>query len=118
MAQIWKEKFDFKNHKDFMSSYELGGSEICESRKISFIYFVKVVGETFQFVDIDQVKMMKDYLSLEIFPSTRKYNNGLEHHWHSWQERLPKGIHKKSKKDRIMKALNKLEEFIISDDEL
>lgn len=61
--RIWKEEFDKGQHRDFMSTDNLGGSQICDSRHIEFVYFVKVVGETFQFVSLDQVIEMREYLS-------------------------------------------------------
>lgn len=77
-----------------------------------WVYFVRECSFTFQFVTLDQLKECLEWFEKKIHPSSREYNNGLEHYWQRWYERLPKGLTRESKRIKIAKALKKAyEEF-------
>lgn len=109
MSKHWKEKADADKHVDYMSTYHVGGINInFEGNKTGeWVYFVRVGSFTFQFVNLEQLDDMIEYVSQKVHPSTKAPNNGLEHYWHSWQERLPKGLLKGPRRDRILTALLK-----------
>jgi hypothetical protein len=113
MSKHWKEKTDNKKHIDFMMTAHIGGFPIEHSKnKGAWVYFVRECSFTFQFASIEQLKMMIDYFSKKVHPSTRTFNNGLEHYWQMWYERIPKGLAGGSKREKIHKALTKaLNEF-------
>ena len=54
---------------------------------------------------------MEEYLSEKVHSSTRRFNNGLEHYWQSWEERLPRGIHARKTKERVLKGIAKLKKI-------
>ena len=60
---------------------------------------------TFQFVNLEQLDKAIAYLSKKVHPSTWEFNDGLEHYWQRWYERLPKGLAGGTKRERILKAL-------------
>jgi hypothetical protein len=109
MSKHWKEVADREKHIDYMSTTHIGGINIdFEGNKTDkWVYFVKECSFTFQFVNFEQLDMMIEYFSAKIHPSRRKYNNGLEHYWQYWYERLPKGLIGGTKRERILKALLK-----------
>lgn len=113
MSKHWKEKTNPEEHIDYMSTTHIGGLPIQNSReKGEWVYFVSECSFTFQFVSIEQLKTAHAYFSMKVHPSTRRFNNGLEHYWQSWSERLPAGLIRGSKRERILKALEKaLHEF-------
>ena len=110
MARVWTEEIDIEKHRDFMSTYKIGGEKITseEARKIVKVYFLQVGSITLQFLTYSQILQMEEYLSKKVHSSTRKFNNGLEHYWQSWEERLPKGIHARKTKERVLKGIAKL----------
>lgn len=69
-------------------------------------YFVDVAGFTFQFVSVDQICEALRYFEAKTHPSTKEYNNGLEHYWQPWYCRLPPGIKAEAKRAKVVKALN------------
>ena len=113
--RIWKEKADPKRHADFMSTSHVGGFPLEAQRDNlleSWVYFVTVEGFTFQFVKIEQIKEAKAYFSQKTHKSTITPGIHLEHYWQNWYERLPKGLTKNSKRQKILKALEQaLSEF-------
>ncbi|MEZ5008086.1 MAG: hypothetical protein R2728_11650 [Chitinophagales bacterium] len=108
MSKHWTEKYDPNIHKDFMSTYHVGGSSIDLNKLTSEkkIYFVRECSFTFQFINLNQLDEMIEFVSSKVQPSSRR-EIGLDHWWHSWKERLPKGLLKGSKRDKILKALEK-----------
>ncbi len=112
MSKIWREKADPTKHSDFMSTYMEGGVPIQKSKDNlieKWVYFASVCNFTFQFASIKQVKECKAYFESKVHPST--CNNNLppyEHHWHPWYCKLPKGINKEVKRQKILKVLDQL----------
>ncbi|MHA7135446.1 hypothetical protein [Oerskovia turbata] len=72
----------------------------------AWVYLVRECGVTLQFVSTEQVHEARDYF-LSRPASTRRYNNGLEHYWHFWWERLPAGLVGSSKRRRMAAALER-----------
>lgn len=108
MSKHWKEKTDFETHVDYMSTTHIQGLSIESSpERGEWVYFVRECSFTFQFVSLKQLEKAKEYFSQKIHPSTRKFNNGYEHYWQLWFERLPAGLIGGTKRERILKALEK-----------
>ena len=111
MSKVWREKADPLKHVDFMSTRNEGGIPIEASRDNlidKWVYFAEVNGFVFQFADLDQVKECKAYFSKKTHPSTRETGHDLEHYWHPWYSKLPAGMNKGSKKQKIIKVLDQL----------
>jgi hypothetical protein len=110
MAKHWKEKLDPSKHRDFMRGYQdAGGLPLDAPRDNlleSWAYFVEVAGFTFQFVSVDQIFEALCYFEKKIRPSTKEFNNGLEHYWQPWYSRLPPGIKSEANRTKVVKALN------------
>lgn len=110
MARHWKEKLDPSKHRDFMSGYQdAGGLSVDAPRDNlleSWVYFVNVGGFTFEFVAVDQIRDALRYFAEKTRPSTKEYNNGLEHYWQTWYCRLPPGLKAEAKRSKIVKALH------------
>lgn len=106
MSKHWKERTNPAKHLDFMSTAHVGGLPIDASEeKGDWVYFVRECSFTFQFASLEQLKKMTEYFSTKVHPSTKTYNDGLEHYWQLWYERIPKGLIGGSKRERIHKAL-------------
>ncbi len=111
MSRVWREIADPKKHSDFMSTANEGGIPIEKSRDNliqKWVYLAKVCNFTFQFADINQVKEAKAYFEKKIHPSTRGNHPPYEHYWHPWYCKLPKGINKGIKRQKVLKALNSI----------
>ncbi|MCP4213259.1 MAG: hypothetical protein GY765_01325 [bacterium] len=111
--KIWKEKLDPQKHKDYMSSYWIGGDDIKAPKDNlidSWIFFVKECGFTFQFTSIAQLDECLNYFSQKVHASTRREHDGLEYDWQAWYERLPGGLIKNSKREKILKSLEAAKE--------
>ena len=110
MARVWTEEIDIEKHRDYMSTFTVGGEPITPeaAKKINKVYFLQQGSIVLQFISYDQLLQMEEYLTQKVHPSTRKFNNGLEHYWQSWEERLPKGMHKLKTKKSILKSIAKL----------
>lgn len=109
MGKHWKEKADPTKHRDFMSTYQIGGVPIERSEQLlqQQVYFVKECSFVFCFVNLNQLEEAIDFFSKKTHPARRAYNSGLEHHWQHWSTRLPKGLTANSKREKILKALRK-----------
>ena len=110
MARHWSEKLDPKRHKDVMGAARyFGGATIEEARMPRLddrrMYFVAVSGFTFQFVSLEQLRECLKWFRQKIHPSTRLPDIHLEHYWQRWHERLPKGLNKEPKRQKIITAL-------------
>lgn len=68
---------------------------------------VRECGVTLQFISLEQLREARDYFGDPRPMSTRRHNNGLEHYWHFWWERLPKGLVRSSRRRRMTKALER-----------
>jgi len=111
MSKVWREKADPKKHFDFMSNHNEGGIPIQKSRNNlieKWVYLAEVCNFTFQFASIEQVKECKSYFENKIHPSTMGGNPPFEHYWHPWFSKLPKGINKGVKRQKVIKALDKI----------
>ena len=108
MSKHWKETADPEKHVDYMSTAHAGGVALKSSpeKDTPYVYFVRVDGFTFRFVTLAQLEMAVAYFS-DNPPTSRADNNGLEHFWQRWYERLPKGMTRKSKRLKVLKALKK-----------
>ncbi|MCP4393987.1 MAG: hypothetical protein GY804_06955, partial [Alphaproteobacteria bacterium] len=73
-----------------------------------WVYFADVCNFTFQFVSIDQVKECKAFFEQKVHTSTRGGNPPYEHYWHPWYCKLPKGITKDVKRQKVLKVLNQI----------
>ncbi len=110
MSKVWRERKNATKHKDFMNSYVLGGIPV-EKRDnliIDWVYFAEVEGFIFQFISLEQVKECKTYFEQKTHSSTKAFHPPYEHYWQPWYCRLPKGITKKNKKRKVLKALNEI----------
>ena len=111
MSRVWKEVADPKKHYDFMSTYNEGGIPIEKSNDNlvpKWVYHAEVCGFTFQFASLEQVIECKEYFEKNVHPTTRDQHPPYEHYWHPWYCKLPKGINKGAKRQKVIKALNKL----------
>lgn len=108
MSNVWREEADPEKHSDFMSTYRPGGITVEKSKDNlikKWVYFAKISDFTFQFASLDQVKECKDFFENKVHPSTADSYNKLERFWHSWYCKLPKGMLKDSKRQKVLKAL-------------
>lgn len=110
MSRHWREKLDSKKHRDYMVSVGDGGIPIKPPKDNlidRYVYFVEVVGFTFQFSSIAQAYEALEYCQKKVHPSTLTPGIFLEHYWQKWFERLPKGLLRGSKREKVIKALTK-----------
>lgn len=119
MARHWSEKLDPERHMDVMgtASY-FGGATIEPAQSPGLddrrVYFVAVAGFTFQFVSLAQLRECLEWFRQKIHPSSRLPSVTLEHCWQRWYERLPKGLTKDPKRQKIVTALeNALSDFAV-----
>ncbi len=120
MARHWKEKLDPNKHRDLMRGHQDAGGLPVDAPRDNLLqewaYFVDVAGFTFQFVSTDQICEALRYFEVKIHPSTKEYNNGLEHYWQPWFCRLPPGIKSEAKRVKVVKALKAaLAEYALTD---
>lgn len=111
MSKVCREIADPSKHSDFMSSYNEGGVPIERSRDNliqKWVYIADVCNFTFQFSSLEQVTECKNYFERKVHPSTREENPSNEHYWQPWYCRLPKGINKGVKREKVLKALNEI----------
>ena len=111
MSRIWREIADPSKHRDFMSTRNEGGNAVKASRDNlieKWVYFADVSNFTFQFSDINQDVECRDYFTKTIHASTKEKGHDLEHYWHPWYSRLPKGINKGVRRVKVLKALNEI----------
>lgn len=112
MSKHWKEQKDPDKHHDLMSTTHIGGIAVKANEKEPWMYLVRECSFTFQFASLDQLRAMIAYVSVKVHPARRSYNNGIEHYWQHWYERLPKGLLAGPKREKFRKALLKaLAEF-------
>ena len=115
MARHWTEPLNSERHRDFMSSTNVGGLAADSARTgSSVVFFVAVTGFTFQFANLGQLRECLEWFRVKVHPSSRESGHDLEHYWQRWHERLPKGITKEPKRQKIVKALeNALADFTV-----
>ena len=108
MARYWREMADPEKHFDFMSSHNEGGVPIPKSSDNlvpKWVYFADVCSFTFQFATIEQVNQCIAYFEQKTHPSTIDNHPPFEHYWQPWYCKLPKGLNKKAKKQKVLKVL-------------
>jgi len=104
MSKHWKEPIDPTRHVDH---FHAGGAR---PRSIgdgdAFAYFVRVVGFTFEFASVDQIRECLAFFAMRIHPSSRKPVFEPEKgEWQAWHERLPARVRSGSRRERVLKAL-------------
>lgn len=108
MARIWTERADPKVHTDYMSTYIYDGVPVRKPRDNllrSKVLLVDVCRFTFQFHSPEQLDEAIRFFSRRIHPSRRRPGVTLEHYWHPWSQRLPRGLVAQSKRVRVLTAL-------------
>jgi len=111
MSKVWREIADPNKHSDFMSTTNEVGVPISKSRDNlieKWVYFADVCNFTFQFASIEQVKECLAYFSKKTHPSTIGEHPPYEHYWHPWYCKLPKGINKGTRREKVVKCLNQI----------
>lgn len=110
MSKHWKEPIDPSRHRDFMFGSGDGGyprSAPPDPLIPDWAYFVRVNSFTFEFASLDQIRQCLSYCRQKTHPSTRKPGITLEHYWQRWFERLPKGLLRGTKRERVVAALER-----------
>lgn len=105
MAKHWKEPLDARRHLDH---FHVGNAHrrCAERSGMGVSYFVEVCGFTFEFANTDQIAEMIAFLAMPIHPSSRRPVFDPEKgEWQAWHERLPARILKRSKRERVLRAL-------------
>jgi hypothetical protein len=105
--RLWRERPNPSVHRDFMSSSHVGGLPPRDNPLTGWVYFVEVCSFQFQFHSLEQIQECLDYFKQKVHPSTRKPHDGLEHYWQAWYERLPQWLFANSKRQKVVKALEK-----------
>ena len=111
MSKVWRELADPKKHLDFMKSFNEGGVPVeaaNDNLLEKWVYFADVHNFTFQFSSLDQVRECKIYFSKLTLPSTREAGPHLEHYWHAWFSKLPKGMSRKARREKVIKASDQI----------
>lgn len=113
MARHWTEPLDPQRHVNMMG-VGVSGVPIKQTTPDQQVYFVAVAGFTFQFASLEQLRECLQWFRNKIHPSSRLPGVILEHNWQRWYERLPKGINKESRREKVVKALeNALADFAV-----
>lgn len=110
MARIWTEASDPTRHVDYMSDWSVGGHRMRSPRDNLLrpqVLIVEVCGFRFEFHSRAQLEEAMQFFSQAIQPSSMQPDVTLEHHWHPWSQRLPKGLTAASKRLRILVALQR-----------
>ena len=110
MARIWTETADPRKHVDFMGDWSMGGIPVRLARDNLLrhkVLFVEVCSFTFQFHSREQLVEAVEFFSRTIHPSSRKPGFIHEHYWHPWHQRLPKGMTARTRRLRVLAALEK-----------
>ncbi|MCW8879960.1 MAG: hypothetical protein OQK04_18130 [Kangiellaceae bacterium] len=111
MSKVWREEADPKKHADFMSNCMEGGMPISKSRDNlipKWVYLADVCNFTFQFASLKQVKECIEYFEKKVHPGTIGEHPPYEHYWQQWYCKLPKGINRGNKREKVLKALNQI----------
>lgn len=111
MSKVRREIADPKKHADFMGNQNEQGIPIDKSQDNlieKWVYLADVCNFTFQFASIDQVIECKEYFEKKVHPSTIDEHPPYEHYWQPWYCKLPKGITKNGKREKVLKALNQI----------
>jgi hypothetical protein len=107
--RFWKERLNPEKHRDYMSTTHVGGIEPAlphDNLIVRWVYFVNVCSFTFQFHSLEQIEACLLYFSKKTHPSTRLPVE-LEHYWQRWYERLPMYLFEETKRQKVVKAIEK-----------
>ena len=115
MSKHWREELDPATHRDFMKGFQDAGglprSPVRDSMIPAWAYFVTVAGFTFEFASVAQIEECLEYCREKVHPSTRERVQ-YDHFWNPWFSRLPKGLLRGNKRERVVAALERaLAEF-------
>lgn len=103
MAKFWAERFDPKRHVDH---FQTGSAGMRKREQGELQYFVRVVGFTFEFASLDQLRECLAWFSISIHPSSRNAAFEVEKgQWQPWHSRLPASVKKGSRRERVLAAL-------------
>lgn len=110
MSKHWSEPLDPARHRNYMTRWH-GGLRQQPTADPAFddrrAYFVRVVGFTFEFVSLDDIRECSNWFRQDHHPSSR-LPDVVEHDvGQSWHERLPKGLNKAGKREKIIVALER-----------
>lgn len=108
MAKIWTELSDPDRHVNYMDNWSVGGRSVQSPRDNLLrcrVLLVEVCSFTFQFHSRQQLEDALQFFSRSVHPTSRLPGITSEHYWHPWCHRLPKGFTAKSKRLRILAAL-------------
>ena len=118
MSTVWREPFDPARHVDH---FYPGGARPRRSVPAGvkdWAYFVRVCGFTFEFASVGQIRECLAHYSRRHEPSSRltEYaTTNLVHEkgeWETWSERVPLVLRSKSKRPKVVKALERaVEQF-------
>lgn len=121
MAHWWTETYDPNEHVNLMKGvvdgvYSFDLDQTPSDHLVDKdVYFVRVAGFTFQFLDLRQLKIAAEYFDRRLKGSSQVGDaTGAADHWEvqRWFERLPKGLERKERRTEIAKALKQaLAEF-------
>lgn len=104
MAKHWREALDVRRHVDHF--HEGGARPRRVTGGVESAYFVEVVGFTFEFANVDQIRECLAFFEGRVARSPRRAVIESEKGWwHPWHERLPARVLHRSKRDRILEAL-------------
>lgn len=112
MPRIWTEIADSKRHVDYLSDWTVGGRSVgtpTDNLKRRKVLLVEVCQFTFQFHSQHQLKEAVEFFSKTIHPSGLERGVNLEHYWQPWSQRLPKGMTSRSRRVRVLAALQNAE---------
>lgn len=108
MAKHWSEPLDAKRHLD-LSATAVGGRRVHADARSRLrgerAYFVRAAGFTFQFASLDHVRDCLARFKEPIHPPSGRAIEAGEHYWQEWYERLPRGLTRNPKRQRIVAAL-------------
>lgn len=115
---IWKEKYINGHHGNAMYGCEASGFEPksdYDNIRDNWVYFVEACGFTFQFLNGAQLSECLAYYETKHPGSTRE-EIGAADHWEvqRWHERLPLYLREEAKRLKVVKALKKAQELIVS----
>jgi hypothetical protein len=110
MAKYWRESYDCTRHRDPMTETVPPKQSRDPKLDPQDVYFVKVVGFTFEFHSLEQMRIALGYFSQKVRPSSRIPNfpsdEILHYEAQRWYDRLPMKLLRESSRLQIVKALS------------
>jgi hypothetical protein len=117
MARIWKEKYDGRRYGDVDPGQLPPYARTLVNRELICVH---VCSFTFKFLSKEEISQYIAFFEQKTHPSSRVPESMLPdcnfRHWHSqrWYERLPLYLQEDSKREKVLKALQKAVELIDS----